>query len=130
MTARFCRSALRSPPFARASRLTRSPARPVTAPQVSSRFRLLLQLSDLTTTPMGRHRSTLRELGWGVSNSPNPWKQGSAKRVVRTLDYSQAEIEDPPPAAEPPTASNNPPPLDDKLNQLQQDGALLFSPRT
>ena len=79
---------------------------------------------------MGRHRSTLRELGWGVSNSPNPWKQGSAKRVVRTLDYSQAEIEDPPPAAEPPTASNNPPPLDDKLNQLQQDGALLFSPRT
>ena len=43
---------------------------------------------------MGRHRSTLRELGWGVSNSPNPWKQGSAKRVVRTLDYSQAELDD------------------------------------
>ena len=35
---------------------------------------------------MGRHRSSLRDLGWGVSNSPNPWKQGSAKRVVRTKD--------------------------------------------
>ena len=37
---------------------------------------------------MGRHRSSLRDLGWGVSNSPNPWKQGSAKRVVRALDMS------------------------------------------
>ena len=37
---------------------------------------------------MGRHRSSLRDLGWGISNSPNPWKQGSAKRVVRALDYS------------------------------------------
>jgi chromosome segregation ATPase len=43
---------------------------------------------------MGRHRSTLRELGWGLSNSPNPWKQGSAKRVVRTLDYSAAEVDE------------------------------------
>ena len=30
----------------------------------------------------------MRDLGWGISNSPNPWKQGSAKRVVRALDYS------------------------------------------
>ena len=68
---------------------------------------------------MGRHRSTLRELGWGVSNSPNPWKQGSAKRVVRTLDYSQADMDEPPPAAaEPPPAER-----DEKLQQLQQDGA-------
>mgnify|MGYP001486044142 CR=1 FL=1 len=43
---------------------------------------------------MGRHRSSLRDLGWGVSNSPNPWKQGSAKRVVRTLDYSNAEVDE------------------------------------
>ena len=63
----------------------------------------------------------LRELGWGVSNSPNPWKHGSAKRVVRTLDYSQAEIDEP--ASEPvtevlPAAA----PLGDKLERLQQDG--------
>ena len=45
---------------------------------------------------MGRHRSTLRDLGWGVSNSPNPWKQGTAKRVVRTLDYGGIEVEEPP----------------------------------
>ena len=68
---------------------------------------------------MGRHRSTLRELGWGVSNSPNPWKQGSAKRVVRTLDYSQAELDEPA-AVDAAAASAN---VDDKLAQLQQDGA-------
>ena len=69
---------------------------------------------------MGRHRSSLRDLGWGVSNSPNPWKQGSAKRVVRTLDYSQAEL-DVENVADPHAAGANP--LDDKLSQLQQDGA-------
>ena len=68
---------------------------------------------------MGRHRSTLRELGWGVSNSPNPWKQGSAKRVVRTLDYSQAEIDEP--VTEPIANQEN-----EKLNQLQQDGACFY----
>ena len=44
---------------------------------------------------MGRHKSSLRELGWAASNSPNPWKHGSAKRVVRTLDYSNIECEAP-----------------------------------
>ena len=89
---------------------------------------------------MGRHRSTLRELGWGASNSPNPWKQGSAKRVVRTLDYSAAELDDdentvlpssmPQPAAEQqPQQQQQQQPgaggaavLDEKLAQLQQDG--------
>ena len=70
---------------------------------------------------MGRHRSTLRELGWGVSNSPNPWKQGSAKRVVRTLDYSAAEVDDPP-VAEPLPDSQQAAGLDDKLAQMQHDG--------
>ena len=70
---------------------------------------------------MGRHRSTLRELGWGVSNSPNPWKQGSAKRVVRTLDYSAAEVDDPP-VAEPLPDSQQAGGLDDKLAQMQHDG--------
>ena len=76
---------------------------------------------------MGRHRSTLRELGWGASNSPNPWKQGSAKRVVRTLDYSNVDIEadaaaeaamapDPSGRGEPEHA------WEDRLQALQQDG--------
>ena len=76
---------------------------------------------------MGRHRSTLRELGWGVSNSPNPWKQGSAKRVVRTLDYSQAEVIDESASA---AQSINPNPVDDKANQLQQDAGALKRPST
>ena len=77
---------------------------------------------------MGRHRSSLRDLGWGVSNSPNPWKQGSAKRVVRTLDYSQAELDEPttelPSALEAQQAAGGglKLELDDKLAQLQQDG--------
>lgn len=73
---------------------------------------------------MGRHRSTLRDLGWGASNSPNPWKQGSAKRVVRTLDYSQAELDDVAvePAAEP-RAAQQENTFDERLHQLQQDGA-------
>ena len=50
---------------------------------------------------MGRHRGAFRDLGWGVSNSPNPWKQGSAKRVVRALDLSNVQDADPP-APEPP----------------------------
>lgn len=71
---------------------------------------------------MGRHRSTLRELGWGISNSPNPWKQGSAKRVVRTLDYSQAELDDEQaPAVEAVGGST-----DDKVAQLQQDGTQPY----
>jgi len=72
---------------------------------------------------MGRHRSTLRDLGWGASNSPNPWKQGSAKRVVRTLDYSQAELDDVAvePAAEP-RAAQQENTFDERLHQLQQDG--------
>ena len=49
---------------------------------------------------MGRHRSTLRDLGWGAANSPNPWKHGSAKRVVRALDYGNIEVEPPKLAAE------------------------------
>ena len=75
---------------------------------------------------MGRHRSTLRELGWGVSNSPNPWKQGSAKRVVRTLDYSNVEVDDPPKEEEPaqPDAQADRG-WDDRLQQLQHDGALI-----
>ena len=48
---------------------------------------------------MGRHRSSLRDLGWGVSNSPNPWKQGSAKRVVRGIDFSNVQEDAPEPAA-------------------------------
>ena len=85
---------------------------------------------------MGRHRSTLRDLGWGTSNSPNPWKQGSAKRVVRTLDYSQAEVDDalpvpeevlvpaeaPRPAAGFTAAFEQTANFDERLNQLQQDG--------
>ena len=85
---------------------------------------------------MGRHRSTLRDLGWGTSNSPNPWKQGSAKRVVRTLDYSQAEVDDalpvpeevlvpaeaPRPAGGFTAAFEQPANFDERLNQLQQDG--------
>ena len=78
---------------------------------------------------MGRHRSTLRELGWGISNSPNPWKQGSAKRVVRTLDYSAADIDEPVPelpsnveAAAVASQQQAAGGLDDKLAQLQQDG--------
>ncbi|KOO32391.1 fha domain containing protein [Chrysochromulina tobinii] len=85
---------------------------------------------------MGRHRSTLRDLGWGTSNSPNPWKQGSAKRVVRTLDYSQAEVDDalpvpeevlvpaeaPRPAAGLTAAFEQTANFDERLNQLQQDG--------
>ena len=70
---------------------------------------------------MGRHRSTLRELGWGATNnSPNPWKQGSAKRVVRTLDYSQAEIDEPGAIEAPSGSADNE--LEDKLAQLQHDG--------
>ncbi|EOD28250.1 hypothetical protein EMIHUDRAFT_254110, partial [Emiliania huxleyi CCMP1516] len=42
---------------------------------------------------MGRHRSTLRDLGWSAGNSPNPWKHGSAKRVVRALDYGSIEVD-------------------------------------
>ena len=76
---------------------------------------------------MGRHRSTLRELGWGVSNSPNPWKQGSAKRVVRTLDYSQAEVVDESSSA---AQSINPNPMDEKANQLQQDAGARKRPST
>lgn len=89
---------------------------------------------------MGRHRSTLRELGWGISNSPNPFKQGSAKRVVRTLDYSAAENEEPTvlPSCvaeqrqqqqpqqqqqqQPSSTSATSGVLDEKLAQLQQDG--------
>ena len=72
---------------------------------------------------MGRHRSTLRELGWGVSNaSPNPWKQGSAKRVVRTLDYSNAEVDEQTIAPAEVPAGGSAHELDDKLAQLQQDG--------
>ena len=71
---------------------------------------------------MGRHRSTLRDLGWNASNSPNPWKQGSAKRVVRTLDYSNVEVDEvshvEPPAAAP--AERN---WEDRMQQLQSDGA-------
>ena len=48
---------------------------------------------------MGRHRSSLRDLGWGVSNSPNPWKQGSAKRVVRGIDFSNVQEDAPEPVA-------------------------------
>ena len=44
----------------------------------------------------------MRDLGWGISNSPNPWKQGSAKRVVRALDYSNVH-EDAAEAAPAPT---------------------------
>ena len=78
---------------------------------------------------MGRHRSTLRELGWGASNSPNPWKQGSAKRVVRTLDYSQAEDDAAvDKAADAHGAGAQESTFDDRLHQLQQDGSLL--PRT
>lgn len=47
---------------------------------------------------MGRHRGAFRDLGWGVSNSPNPWKQGSAKRVVRALDLSNVQDAEPPAA--------------------------------
>jgi hypothetical protein len=87
----------------------------------------------LQTRPssMGRHRSTLRDLGWGVSNSPNPWKQGSAKRVVRTLDYSQAELDEVTvePVAEPSAAAApEGAPLDDRLQQLHQDGAPPGAP--
>ena len=35
--------------------------------------------------PGGRHRSSLRDLGLSGANSPNPYKHGSAKRVVRVL---------------------------------------------
>ena len=75
---------------------------------------------------MGRHRSSLRDLGWNVNNSPNPWKQGSAKRVVRTLDYSAADVVDDVPT-EPLVESHAAPGLqdyhfDDRLQQLQQDG--------
>ena len=76
---------------------------------------------------MGRHRTAMGNLGWDARNSPNPWKQGSAKRVVRTLDYSAAEIEDVP--TEPLMEARNAPSglqephLDDRLQQLQQDGA-------
>ena len=76
---------------------------------------------------MGRHRSTLRDLGWGASNSPNPWKQGSAKRVVRALDYSNIELDEPgqsaPPAAHPPPAAQ--PAAADRMQRLQQDGKKL-----
>ena len=41
--------------------------------------------------PGGRHRSSLRDLGLSGANSPNPYKHGSAKRVVRVLDYSGSE---------------------------------------
>jgi hypothetical protein len=40
----------------------------------------------------GRYRSRLR-IGWGISNSPNPWKQGSAKLAVRKLEFTQAELD-------------------------------------
>ena len=82
---------------------------------------------------MGRHRSSLRDLGWNVSNSPNPWKQGSAKRVVRTLDYSAAEVVDDVPTeplAEPHTAAGlQDYHFDDRLQQLQQDGTVHSSLR-
>lgn len=73
---------------------------------------------------MGRHRSTMRELGWGASNSPNPWKQGSAKRVVRTLDYSNVEVdgsENQAPAGA--DAAGGGGAWEDRLTQLQTDGA-------
>ncbi|KAL1507667.1 hypothetical protein AB1Y20_007283 [Prymnesium parvum] len=80
---------------------------------------------------MGRHKSSLRELGWSAANSsPNPWKQGSAKRVVRTLDYSNVECEPvrvtketsapapaPAPAMQPTDRA-----WEDRLQQLQHDG--------
>jgi len=73
---------------------------------------------------MGRHRSTLRDLGWAANNSPNPWKQGSAKRVVRALDYSNVELDEPPiksaPAPAPPAQPSR---FEDRLQQLQQDGS-------
>ena len=78
---------------------------------------------------MGRHKSSLRELGWGVSNSPNPWKQGSAKRVVRTLDYSnvdcEVEKEIRPTVAEPAVPDRA---WEDRLQQLQHDGETAPTP--
>ena len=74
---------------------------------------------------MGRHKSSLRELGWAANNSPNPWKQGSAKRVVRTLDYSNVDCE----STKERTVVEPAAPADraweDRLQQLQQDGALI-----
>ena len=84
------------------------------------------------STEMGRHKSSLRELGWGVSNSPNPWKQGSAKRVVRTLDYSnvecEAEKEIRPAVAEPAVPTDRA--WEDRLQQLQQDGETSPVPQS
>ena len=79
---------------------------------------------------MGRHRSTLRELGWGVSNSPNPWKQGSAKRVVRALDYSNVEVEPEAPAPEPASSAQagERGAWEERLETLQQDGARHATP--
>lgn len=73
---------------------------------------------------MGRHKSSLRELGWSAGNSPNPWKQGSAKRVVRALDYSSVECDY---AKDVVSVSEEVPIADraweDRLQQLQHDGA-------
>ncbi len=65
---------------------------------------------------MGRHRSTLKELGLGANNSPNPWKHGSAKRVVRALDYGTAE----PPPPKPIPQAPPPPPSAPPQAQAQQ----------
>jgi len=40
-------------------------------------------------------------MGWGASNSPNPWKHGSAKRVVRALDYGPIDVEEQKPVEAP-----------------------------
>lgn len=72
---------------------------------------------------MGRHRSTLRDLGWSSSNSPNPWKQGSAKRVVRALDYSTVENEE---ARNAEAAASGDRSWENRMQQLQHDGALLL----
>lgn len=77
---------------------------------------------------MGRHRSTLRDLGWAASNSPNPWKQGSAKRVVRTLDF-QAEADECAPASSAANHGGEPAKetcVDDRINHIQQDGEQLL----
>eukprot|EP00962_Isochrysis_galbana_P057456 scaffold29823_cov129-Isochrysis_galbana.AAC.5 len=55
---------------------------------------------------MGRHRSTLRDLGWATSNSPNPWKLGSAKRIVRALDYGSIDVEEQGPCVDRPAAAS------------------------
>ncbi|KAL3893845.1 MAG: hypothetical protein SGPRY_013978, partial [Prymnesium sp.] len=73
-------------------------------------------------TEMGRHKSTLRDLGWSACNSPNPWKQGSAKRVVRTLDYSHVEVDPAKDRAPPEAPVQADRDWEDRLQQLQHDG--------